>query len=214
MKNRIIQTSIIGFGYVLLMTLFSLITLPTGMVSLSLLSSIPAALLLLKIYYRDSGKSLNIELSSRDFMVGLLVAGGAILVGFGVAILFTLIGASGSSGSSSIITERTGLDLALTTVGVVIAAPIAEEIVFRGILYDVWNGRKNPFGFLIGSMLIFGVLHADFGSGLLFALYSIISTGLAGGLVFGIAYLKTRNLFAPIIGHMIYNLLVVIGLFI
>ncbi|WP_210269823.1 CPBP family intramembrane glutamic endopeptidase [Hyphomicrobium methylovorum] len=85
-----------------------------------------------------------------------------------------------------------------------IGAPLAEELLFRGLLYAVL--RRSVFGFL-GTALVTSVLWAS-----LHANYSIY--GVIAVLVIGIylAFLRERTgtLVAPMVAHGVYNSLIVL----
>ena len=80
--------------------------------------------------------------------------------------------------------------------GIVIVAPVSEELIFRGLLYT-WLRRK------------YGVLAAVFGSGAIFAAYhfdpaQFFFLWLAGA-VFAVVYERSRSLVAPMLSHMLMN---------
>jgi uncharacterized protein len=88
-------------------------------------------------------------------------------------------------------------------VGAIIFAPIIEEILFRGILFQkIANERSVLLGTLI-SAFIFALAHVR---------YDVISLCLSG-VIFVILYLKTKQLIIPILNHFFYNLIVTVKLF-
>lgn len=91
--------------------------------------------------------------------------------------------------------------LPLTFVAVVIVAPLAEEIFFRGF---VFGGLIRPLG-VVGAMIASGVLFATFhvqdgNSALLVPLFACIGAGLAW------IYYRTGSLWPSIGTHFIFNL--------
>jgi uncharacterized protein len=76
---------------------------------------------------------------------------------------------------------------------VVVAAPLCEELVFRGILLQRWATKWNPPIALILTSLLFGALHLN-----------IVGIGLLG-LVAGVLYYQTKSLWAPIALHAMNN---------
>jgi uncharacterized protein len=76
---------------------------------------------------------------------------------------------------------------------VVVAAPLCEELVFRGILLQRWATKWHPSIALILTSLLFGALHLN-----------IVGVGLLG-LVAGLLYYQTKSLWAPIALHAINN---------
>jgi uncharacterized protein len=74
--------------------------------------------------------------------------------------------------------------------------PVAEEICFRGVLYTYLR-RWGILLAVISSTAIFAALHAPHG---------IPVTQITGGLVFALAFEKSRNLMVPIVIHALGNL--------
>lgn len=89
----------------------------------------------------------------------------------------------------------------------VIIAPIVEELAFRAgfkrILVDKGNW-SNKF-YVVFSGVIFGLMHVQPG------IPSIGAAAITGsiGALNAILYLKTNNIFVPILSHMLYNLSVI-----
>ena len=88
------------------------------------------------------------------------------------------------------------LDPWVVIVAVVFLAPVAEEIFFRGVVFNAWlreGGRKWAY---IGSAALFAVIHLS-----LLSLLPIFLLGLALAWV----YERTGNLLAPIAMHATVN---------
>jgi membrane protease YdiL (CAAX protease family) len=84
----------------------------------------------------------------------------------------------------------------LVVLAIVILAPIAEEVFFRGVVFNAWlreGGRRWAF---IGSSALFALIHIS-----LVALVPIFLLGLALAWV----YQRTGNLLAPIAMHATVN---------
>ena len=84
----------------------------------------------------------------------------------------------------------------LVVVAVVILAPIAEEVFFRGVVFNAWlreGGRRWAF---LGSSALFALIHIS-----VVALVPIFLLGLALAWV----YQRTGNLLAPIAMHATVN---------
>ncbi len=86
--------------------------------------------------------------------------------------------------------------IALMAVAAVVAAPICEEIVFRGYLYGVAKKFAGPWVAALCSALVFGAAH-----GSLAALLPLTVFGLL--LVF--VYEKTGSIWAPMAIHFAFN---------
>jgi len=81
----------------------------------------------------------------------------------------------------------------------VVAAPVSEEIFFRGFLfYGILKSSLGPKGAVVLSSLIWAPLHIQYD------LYGIL-TVLALGLLFGYARLKTNSIYIPIAMHALMN---------
>jgi len=78
----------------------------------------------------------------------------------------------------------------------IVIAPIAEEVLFRGILYPAIKNAGYPRAALWVSALLFAAIHMNFATFLPLA-------ALAIGLIW--LYEKTDNLLAPIAAHSLFN---------
>jgi len=78
---------------------------------------------------------------------------------------------------------------------VALAAPVVEELVFRGFLFTRWGRRFGVRRGLVFSALLFALLH--------FALQPLGALGL--GFVAGLLYLRTRSLLVPFVAHATVN---------
>lgn len=77
-----------------------------------------------------------------------------------------------------------------------VLAPVAEEIFFRGLVYGYFRKWGVALA-LIASTALFTLAHPLRGFPL---------TQMVGGLLFALAYEKEKNLFVPIIVHVLGNL--------
>lgn len=84
--------------------------------------------------------------------------------------------------------------LILLTIGII--APIAEELLFRGLVFHMFNRHMNVKIALIVQGLLFGAFHMNLVQGV----YASVL-----GIVLGIAYLLTGSLWIPIIIHIVNN---------
>lgn len=88
----------------------------------------------------------------------------------------------------------------------VIYAPISEELIFRRSFRDIF---KNKWAFAIVSGVVFGGLHAISSiTNVVSLLYLIPYCSL--GIVFGLLYYKTNNIFSTIVVHAIHNFMALI----
>lgn len=84
----------------------------------------------------------------------------------------------------------------LVILAVVILAPIAEEVFFRGVVFNAWLRERGRRWAFIGSSVMFAVIHAS-----LVAVIPIFLLGLALAWI----YQRTGNLLAPIAMHATFN---------
>lgn len=97
----------------------------------------------------------------------------------------------------------------LMAVTAVIMGPIVEEFIFRKAIFGFF--KKDITG-LIVSTLLFGSIHLLSEPNLTSALINGTSYFLMGG-VFGFIYLKSgKNIFAPILVHMLSNLIAIVAI--
>lgn len=85
----------------------------------------------------------------------------------------------------------------LSVISFLLLYPVMEEIWFRGWLYSSLRQSFGPWTTIIATALLFGFAHPT-------AILIPVSQ-LIGGVVFGYAYERTRNIAVPIILHMLGN---------
>lgn len=86
--------------------------------------------------------------------------------------------------------------IAIITVAV-IGAPIAEEFLFRGLLFPALLAHTGSFArALILQGLLFGIIHTH--------LATVLPLG-AAGIFFALGYAATGSLLTPIAMHMVFN---------
>ncbi|HYG73979.1 MAG TPA: CPBP family glutamic-type intramembrane protease [Planctomycetota bacterium] len=81
----------------------------------------------------------------------------------------------------------------------VIAAPLFEEFIFRGLVYRGLRRSVAPYVAVLASAGVFAIVHPPL---------SVIPVFVLGT-VAGISFERTRLLLAPIVAHMVYNGIVV-----
>lgn len=93
-------------------------------------------------------------------------------------------------------------NLLLLAPWVVLAAPISEEVFFRGYVFRFLSNRAGFLAGLLISSSLFALVHLNF-SGL--PIY------LTVGAVFALIYTKSSSLLAPITAHVAYNGILLLG---
>jgi membrane protease YdiL (CAAX protease family)/uncharacterized membrane protein YhaH (DUF805 family) len=91
------------------------------------------------------------------------------------------------------------LILVLSFVSMVIAAPIVEEILFRGYILDAIRKIHGDTVAVLGSAGLFGLLHLE---------PYVVGMASLGGVIYGWVRIKTGSLWPSIVSHMVWNFLV------
>ena len=121
---------------------------------------------------------------------------------FGLLVLVVSLAAWLLAGINTFARMRAGSD---ATVGALIlflvvggiVSPVAEEIAFRGVLYGYLR-RWGAWAAIALSSLLFVLAHAATGG------FPLAQT--VGGILFALAYERERNLFVPMVIHILGNL--------
>ncbi len=124
---------------------------------------------------------------------GLVIVLTGILFALGVNFLFAAVGLTESSESYRQVAEvQFSLPLWLALPFYTILSPMAEELVFRGILYQAWKRFLPKNAALLGSAVLFGAFHGN----IVQMLYGTIM-----GIVMALFYEKYHKLWAPVLFH-------------
>ncbi|HSI98923.1 MAG TPA: type II CAAX endopeptidase family protein [Patescibacteria group bacterium] len=135
--------------------------------------------------------------------------GRAVRMGLGWGVVAWIV-ASLASAAVVTLLEALGLDVApqaaeqalglvepwVAVLAIVILAPIAEELFFRGVVFNALLRERGPRLAYIGSAALFAVIHLS-----IVALLPIFLLGLALAWV----YDRTGSLLAPIVMHAVVN---------
>lgn len=141
-------------------------------------------------------KTFSLPLMMAPFFIGSLVS---VLYGLVIQFLFPSLFESylGASESIELMIEQAGyLQIGMIFLAIVVLAPIVEEILFRGILFNLIAKRKSTLFAMITSSLIFGFLHAE----------TMVPTAVIG-FVLCFIYHKTGNLYLAMGAHAFNNLI-------
>ena len=88
----------------------------------------------------------------------------------------------------------------LRVVAVGVLGPIAEELIFRGVLYGrLARSRLGVPGAIVVSALVWGMIHYTYTPG-------VIALLVFDGLLLGTARWQTRSVITPILMHVVWNL--------
>jgi membrane protease YdiL (CAAX protease family) len=134
----------------------------------------------------------------RSLLIGLGAAipawVGATLLGALAAVVLKAFGFSEQAGPLDTFLERG--DPTVILVAFLLVAPAAEEIFFRGVVYNAWERERGPWLAVVGSAALFAAIHTS-----LFVLIPIFALGVALALL----YRSTRSLAATIAMHAGFN---------
>ncbi|MEH2301929.1 MAG: CPBP family glutamic-type intramembrane protease [Nostoc sp.] len=101
--------------------------------------------------------------------------------------------------------SRDGVALSIFFFTAAIAAPFFEEILFRGFLLPSLTRYLPVWGSILISSLLFAIAHLSL---------SEILPLTALGIVLGVVYTRSRNLFAPMLLHSLWNSGTLLSLFV
>jgi membrane protease YdiL (CAAX protease family) len=87
-------------------------------------------------------------------------------------------------------------DPVVLVVAIVVVAPIAEELFFRGVVFNAWEREYGVSRAVLGSAVLFAVIHGS---------PFLIPSILALGIVLALVYRSTRSLAATITLHAVFN---------
>jgi uncharacterized protein len=129
---------------------------------------------------------------------------GATLLGYILIRLLELLGRDPQAGVVEQAIAR--LDPTVLILAVVLVAPVAEELFFRGVVLNAWLREYGVRAGVFGSAALFAVIHADISSwnALIGSVANVVPIfGL--GIVLALVYRQTQSLVAPMALHAGFN---------
>jgi membrane protease YdiL (CAAX protease family) len=91
---------------------------------------------------------------------------------------------------------------AIALLGFMAAAAVTEELLFRGVLFRIIEGRIGTWAALTLTALVFGLMHLANAHA---TLWGAIAIAVEAGGMLAAAYAATRNLWVPIGLHFAWN---------
>lgn len=161
-----------------------------------------------------SFKSLQ-DISIKKFITTTLIASMFLLVtNIVLGLVIESIVGSSSGANEEALAQMMDVAPYSLVFAAVIFAPIIEEIIFRGCIYNLVEKKTNSILAIIVSGAIFGFIHIMGGlmEGNMLELVYFIQYFIMGAL-FGFFYYKTKNIHFCIAIHMINNLIAVALMF-
>ena len=174
-------------------------------VSLVVIVSAPICIALTALFVKvREGPSLNkyLGLGPIPYMSILKWLGITLLFMVTTSILGSLTQASESDWTED--TYRSTSYLPLLWIAVVVAAPLFEEILFRGfLLTGLRNSNLGPAGAVALTSVGWAMLHIQYNAFGIFVIFGF-------GVLLGIARLSSRSLYPPLVMHAFMNLLTMV----
>lgn len=93
---------------------------------------------------------------------------------------------------------------AVVSLGAFASVAVNEELLFRGVVFRILEERVGTWLALVGSSLLFGLIHLVNGGA---TLEGTLAIALQGGLLMASAYIATRSLWVPIALHFAWDFL-------
>jgi membrane protease YdiL (CAAX protease family) len=159
----------------------------------------------------DMRRDFRLRYRSGDWVallygVGLLLAAGLIL-----SFVFEALGID--PGTQQVVEAAEGAERLpeklVITVVIAVLAPVAEEILFRGMLFDALLARTSIKRTVWISGVVFGLVHLIDPAAL-----PLVPALIGLGVILGYARQRTDSLSRPILMHIGFNSVTAIGLFI
>jgi membrane protease YdiL (CAAX protease family) len=142
-----------------------------------------------------------------DPVIGIGLAFATILIGAGLDAVQQAFGVTASSNTGFLV-EAAGNTSILTYVGfvliVALGAPIFEELFFRGLTFSALEKRYNGIIAVVGSSVIFGLLHFQPGD-VVPTIFFLVNITIFG-LILGISRYVTKRTGPGVFAHMAFNL--------
>ncbi|MGJ8730342.1 CPBP family intramembrane glutamic endopeptidase [Listeria aquatica] len=138
--------------------------------------------------------------SRKTWLSFIVISIGTLVISNLLEILITYLNPSFNTANQAGIEDMVSSASPLVVfVAVVILAPIAEEVVFRGLIMKIIFRKYPKIGFLVSALLFtFAHIPTDI---LSFLLYFVMAVGLC------LVYYKTKRIEASILLHFINNLI-------
>ncbi len=191
---------------------------PGQIVIAQLVGYIPVALFLMTVLPRLARTSLyelGIRMpSARDIGTGALgTIAMYVVVAFASAIIFQLTKRHDTENAIALLNQmKTPLDKIGFFVLACVLAPMMEELIFRVFLFNALTRRVSVATAIVVSGILFGLVHA---LGAPAAQIVTVSIPLSfGGMVLAYVYASTRNYWASVTTHGLFNSISVIAIFV
>ncbi|QWF85718.1 CPBP family intramembrane glutamic endopeptidase [Amycolatopsis sp. CA-230715] len=138
-----------------------------------------------------------------DTPVWAWTAAGCAVLAFlaGQSVALWLYGAVGSTGFDTSVRAREHAGATAALVLTLVAAPVAEEILFRGLLYPLARTRVGVGAAVLFTAGVFGILHGNIVQ---------FASALPIAVVLTLVYERTRHLWPCVVVHLGFNLAAIV----
>jgi membrane protease YdiL (CAAX protease family) len=143
---------------------------------------------------------LRLENIDMAFLWGIVAAIGVLIVSFLIVFILQFFGANISDLSN--IPDIEQFFSPATMFFLIAIMPIAEEIYFRGFLLDKFSSYAGKNIGIVSTAVLFGIAHMSYGK-----IYPFLLPILMG-IILAYIVIKTKNLYASIIAHIMFNVVV------
>lgn len=158
------------------------------------LASVAAFLLMMKLEKKNVKEYLKINTLKRKIIIALIaLAVGIFLIDLSLTPLL----------SNNLPSNNSENEMTFTfIIYITFVAPICEEILFRGIIFNKLKSSLNLILAILIQALIFGLAHGGF-------CVQSVNAGL-GGIIYGITFILTDSILASLLLHFLNNFFVTV----
>lgn len=148
---------------------------------------------------KKTGKTGTVSVGTRIFILTRIVVF-AVSISLGLNVLLTLTGFAETSAAYSQVADRQyGVSFGIGLILYGMVSPLAEEALFRGVIYNRLRRFLGAFAGIAVSALFFGLFHGNLVQGVY---------GTVMGILLACVYERQGSFFAPILFHAAANLAV------
>ena len=208
----LLQIVILGI-YTLVMRSQNIVVTNDMIIELTILSTFVGSFVTLVIYgyfFRDILRYDFYRFTKSAESIRYVFAGfaGLYLVNIAISLLYGLFNIDGISVNQDIVQSLITSQPVLMALPVVVFVPFIEEVLFRGVIYEILSKRLSVIVSVIFVNLAFAFLHvSDINSLIFFPVYFFL------GVVLSTVYLWSgKNIWVSTLAHGLHNLLSVIAI--
>jgi membrane protease YdiL (CAAX protease family) len=208
----LLQIVILGI-YTLVMRSQNIVVTNDMIIELTILSTFVGSFVTLVIYgyfFRDILRYDFYRFTKTAESIRYVFAGfaGLYLVNIAISLLYGLFNIDGISVNQDIVQSLITTQPVLMALPVVVFVPFIEEVLFRGVIYEILSKRLSVVVSAIFVNLAFAFLHvSDINSLIFFPVYFFL------GVVLSTVYLLSgKNIWVSTLAHGLHNLLSVIAI--